>query len=181
MSQYLAITAMGTDRPGLVYALAQLIGQCECDIIDSRVAIFGNEFTIIMLVSGAYSDIARLESEFPLKAAQLELMTICKRTSEHLQQSFSSHLIATFEGQDKRGTMQHLTQFMVDHGLNIRGFSSHVDKAQNRGCIQRIELRVTMGADINLDELQQSLTTYAQQFGLHSHIVWMSQNHKDNA
>ncbi|WP_028115652.1 glycine cleavage system protein R [Ferrimonas senticii] len=166
MSQFLAITAMGTDRPGLVYQLANLTASCDCDIIDSRVAIYGNEFTLIMLVSGEYPDITRLESELPMLAAQLELMTICKRTSQHSAEAFTGRLVARFEGEDKRGTMQKISQFLVDRNLSLSGFSSHADKTKGSSGLQLLEVRVAVTDEVDLDQLQRDLIAFANNIGL---------------
>ena len=53
MSQYLVLTAMGADRTGSVSELIKLASKCGCNIIDSRMAIFGVEFTLIMLINGS--------------------------------------------------------------------------------------------------------------------------------
>ena len=46
MSEYLVLTAMGPDRTGSVSDLTKLASECGCNIIDSRMAIFGLEFTL---------------------------------------------------------------------------------------------------------------------------------------
>ena len=46
----LVLTAIGEDRSGIVGELTQLVSDCNCNIIDSRIAILGNEFTFIMLL-----------------------------------------------------------------------------------------------------------------------------------
>ncbi|GAL30571.1 glycine cleavage system transcriptional antiactivator GcvR [Vibrio variabilis] len=62
MNQYLVITAVGTDRPGICNEVVHLVANAGCNIIDSRIAMFGNEFTLIMLISGTPSYITRVET-----------------------------------------------------------------------------------------------------------------------
>ncbi|QIZ76909.1 glycine cleavage system protein R [Ferrimonas lipolytica] len=179
MSHFLAVTAMGTDRPGIVYELAKLTSACDCDIIDSRVAIFGNEFTLIMLVAGDYSAITRLESELPVQAAQLDLMTIAKRTSRHSAESYTARLVVQFEGEDKRGTMRKITQFLADRELSLAGFSSHADKDDDISGLQQLEVRINLTSKVDLDDLEQSLQALAQQIGLSCNITRMENQVSD--
>lgn len=53
MTQHLVITAVGTDRPGICNEVVRLVTQAGCNIIDSRIAMFGKEFTLLMLISGS--------------------------------------------------------------------------------------------------------------------------------
>ena len=47
---YVVLTAVGPDRPGLVNALASLIRDAGANIEDSRMAILGGEFAVILLI-----------------------------------------------------------------------------------------------------------------------------------
>ncbi|WP_117086025.1 ACT domain-containing protein, partial [Klebsiella pneumoniae] len=77
---HLVITALGRDRAGIVNAITRHAGECDCNIEDSRLAIFGEEFTFIMMLSGSWNAIAMLEATLPVLAAELDLLTVMKRT-----------------------------------------------------------------------------------------------------
>ncbi len=180
MTQYLAVTAMGTDRPGIVNKLAKLTASCDCDIIDSRVAIFGNEFSLIMLVGGSYAAIARLENELPVHAAQWELLTICKRTSEHTPVDFTARLVVEFEGQDRRGTMKQITQFLADRELDLAGFTSTARKKDNDDSgLQQVEVRINATARVDLDALEHSFSELADGLNLTCRFRRMEGAHSD--
>ena len=69
---YLVITALGADRPGIVNTITRHVSSCGCNIEDSRLAMLGEEFTFIMLLSGSWNAITLIESTLPLKGAELE-------------------------------------------------------------------------------------------------------------
>lgn len=54
---YLVITALGADRPGIVNTITRHVSSCGCNIEDSRLAMLGEEFTFIMLLSGSWNAI----------------------------------------------------------------------------------------------------------------------------
>ena len=63
MTSFLVVTAMGADRPGIVNELTKLATDSHCNIVDSRMAVFGNECTLILLLSGQWNAIARFEAD----------------------------------------------------------------------------------------------------------------------
>jgi len=78
---YLVITALGADRPGIVNTITRHVSSCGCNIEDSRLAMLGEEFTFIMLLSGSWNAITLIESTLPLKGAELDLLIVMKRTA----------------------------------------------------------------------------------------------------
>ncbi|GKX51235.1 glycine cleavage system transcriptional repressor [Budvicia aquatica] len=80
---YLVITALGTDRPGIVNTITRHVSSCGCNIEDSRLALLGEEFTFIMLLSGGWSAMMLLESTLPQKGVELDLLIVMKRTTQH--------------------------------------------------------------------------------------------------
>jgi glycine cleavage system transcriptional repressor len=78
---YLVITALGADRPGIVNTITRHVSSCGCNIEDSRLAMLGEEFTFIMLLSGSWNAITLIESTLPQKGAELDLLIVMKRTN----------------------------------------------------------------------------------------------------
>src|SRR6185369_14254311 len=52
MKQHLAVSAIGSDRTGMVHDLTRVISDCGGSISESRMASLGNEFAMLVLVSG---------------------------------------------------------------------------------------------------------------------------------
>ncbi|SQA82469.1 glycine cleavage system transcriptional repressor [Citrobacter freundii] len=52
------------------------VSSCGCNIEDSRLAMLGDEFTFIMLLSGTWNAITLIESTLPLKGAELDLLIV---------------------------------------------------------------------------------------------------------
>jgi glycine cleavage system transcriptional repressor len=172
MTHYLVVTAMGADRPGLVSRLARLASDCECDIVDSRMAIFGNEFTLIMMISGAWSAITKIESLLPNLSVELELMTIMKRTSKHTPKNYVSRIEVSFNGEDQRGTMQKITEFLAAQSLDLAAVRSHADGSAN-SLTQSVYLAINIPEQIDLQQLEHSIHSLAASLSLECSIKRM--------
>ena len=58
MQNYLVVSALGADRPGIANELATAAASCGCNIVDSRMAVLGGEFAVIMLITGSWNAVA---------------------------------------------------------------------------------------------------------------------------
>ena len=63
MSSLIVISALGSDRPGIVEALSGAVLAREGNILDSRMTVLGGEFAVLMLVSGQEDALAQLEHD----------------------------------------------------------------------------------------------------------------------
>ncbi|BDY05826.1 ACT domain-containing protein [Ferrimonas sp. YFM] len=180
MTQYLAVTAMGTDRPGIVNQLAKLTASCDCDIIDSRMATYGNEFNLIMLVAGSHTAITLMENQLPAKAAELDLLTITKRTSEHVPQNHIARLAVEYSGENRRGTMKQITQCLEDLGQDLAGMRTHADADENGAALQQLELFINIPEGTDTDHLEVQLRELGDQIGLDCRIRRMDLNENTN-
>lgn len=124
MPQQLVVTAIGTDRTGIVSKLARLVTDCNCNIIDSRMAIFGGEFTFIMLLSGDPAAISRIEHLLPGLGLELDLTTMTKRTSAHQRKAVAAHYVLEYHGPDKVGTLGSITGLLASRQVYIGSLQS---------------------------------------------------------
>lgn len=158
MTQHLVITAMGTDRPGICNQVVHLVTQAGCNIIDSRIAMFGNEFTLIMLLSGSSNGIARVETTLPLLGQDQDLITIMKRTSPHNPLSNCYTLEVFIESDDRVGLTEQFTQFFADKQIGLSMLSAQtIDKSlvQLEKDQFHIAITASVNSECNLMQLQE--------------------------
>jgi glycine cleavage system transcriptional repressor len=129
--QYLVMTAIGDNKTGLVSELTGLVYQCGCNVVDSKMAIFANEFTVIMLLEGSQQHILQFETQLPPLAMKLDMLTTLKRTHKaeaqpHQLDDLTQHFMISLEGPDKAGTIKQLTSFLASHDIDIIGLRSEI-------------------------------------------------------
>lgn len=126
MTQNLVITALGSNSPGIVHKLIGHVSNCGCNIVDSKLAIFGNEFTLIMLLSGEWNAMIQLESSLPLKSQELDLITMMKRTERHEPISYDHTIEVEITIPDATGIIEKFTLFFTNNNLNLAGLRSEI-------------------------------------------------------
>lgn len=158
MSQHLVITAIGADRPGVCNQVVHLVAEAGCNIVDSRIALFGNEFTLIMLISGNITSITRVETTLPPLGQALDLITIMKRTSPHTEPEHCYTVEVFVESEDRPGLTEQFTHFFADRNIGMASLSAKaIDKQKLNLTADLFQISITakVDSDCNLMQLQE--------------------------
>ena len=59
MKQFIAISAIGDDRIGLVHDLSKVVADCGGSISESRMTALGSDFAMLLLVAGIIGSLAQ--------------------------------------------------------------------------------------------------------------------------
>ena len=130
MKRWILLSAIGSDRPGLVADLALLIYDCGANLEDSRMTILGTDFAVILLCSAAAPDVA---DRIAVGAKRLEHdhgLTILLRSLEGERRPpvpAPGTRLYRLEaaGEDRAGIVSGLCRVLADRGVNIAELSSH--------------------------------------------------------
>ncbi|PSJ45818.1 glycine cleavage system transcriptional repressor [Zobellella endophytica] len=136
MTHHLVVTAIGENRAGIVNEVARHVTDCGCNIVDSRLGIFGNEFTFILLLSGSWNQITRLETTLPLFGQSQALITMMKRTQVLVQPSYALSADVDMVLTDRPGIVNRCTQFFSDQGWDIQAMQSQTLTGDESGLFQ---------------------------------------------
>ncbi len=128
---HLVITALGVDRPGIVNTITRHVSSCGCNIEDSRLAMLGDEFTFIMLLSGSWNAITLIESTLPMKGAELELLIVMKRTNARITPPMPATVWVQVEVPDSPHIIERFTDLFDKHQMNIAELVSRIQPAQD--------------------------------------------------
>lgn len=178
MPQNLVITALGTDSPGIVHKLIGHVSNCGCNIVDSKLAIFGNEFSLIMLLSGEWNAMMQLESSLPLKSQELNLITMMKRTEPHKPINYDYTLEFEVTIPDSKGLIEQFTQFFDQNRLNLAGLKSEVLNGESTHSKDLLKAQFTLNTtrECDLIALEADLSALCQKLDAQYKFVIESQS-----
>jgi glycine cleavage system transcriptional repressor len=165
MAQQLVVTAIGTDRTGIVSQLARLVSDCNCNIVDSRMAIFGNEFTFIMLLAGDAAAISKIEYLLPSSGPDLALLTMTKRTSAHQPPPLSAPYVLSYTGPDKVGTLGTISSLLADQQVYIGALRSETLQVNGVAHTKTV-MTVQLPSEAQAAHIRQLLTVTLAEMGL---------------
>lgn len=131
--QYLVISALGQDRPGIVNDLAMHVVDAGCNIVDSRMTVLGGEFAIMMMIEGTWNAVAKLEAQLPGLQKKLALTIISKRTEEHEPASGGRPYMVEVIAMDHPGIVYQLANFFSTRNINIQDLNTDSYRAAHTG------------------------------------------------
>ena len=172
LSEYLVISAVGEDRPGIVDKLSKAIFSAGCSIFDSRMTVLGGDFAIILLVSGGTNDITQLERTLPGMQDTLALTISVKRTSTRTSRSDTVAYSVRAVSIDHPGIVYKLAGFFSARNINIEDLTTSRYAAAHTGTpMFSIEMVINIPADVRISGLREDLTEFCDDLNIDVNIA----------
>jgi glycine cleavage system transcriptional repressor len=159
---HLVLTAVGPDRPGLVRAVSSVVLGASASVEDSRMAILGGEFALIMLVSGTDAAVSRVERELEALRAELGLGFLFKRTKSEASRPTQRRVIHV-SGVDRPGIVHAVTDLLAKRAVNVASLESRLTFAPDSGTpLFVLDAELELPSVVGFAELEAELTTLCQ-------------------
>jgi glycine cleavage system transcriptional repressor len=165
--EYLVITANGEDQVGLVEKFTDRILDAGANIEASRMAVLGGQFAILMLVSGQWNALSKLEDLIPSIGEQLGLSIICNRTRERELAKPMVPYHVEVVAMDHPGIVNRLSSFFARRGINIEELNTSTYPAAHTGTpMFSVQMTVGIPADTHFSTLRGDFLDYCDDLNL---------------
>jgi glycine cleavage system transcriptional repressor len=166
-ANYLVISALGKDRPGIVKALSKKILDGGCNIADSRMTVLGGEFAILLLVEGQWNTLAKLENAISEMESELNLTILAKRTERREHSSNLLPYMIEVVAMDHPGIVNQLADFFSERNINIEDMVTSSYAAAHTGTpMFSVHMSVGIPADVHLAGLRDDFMDYCDALNL---------------
>jgi len=166
-TDYLVLTASGDDKVGLVEAFSAKITETGCNIEESRMTVLGGQFAILMLVSGPWNALSKLESQFESVGKQLGLTIIHKRTKEKERREPTLPYHVEVVALDHPGIVHSLASFFSRYGINIEELATDTYPAPHTGTqMFSVHMEVGVPASSHISTLRGDFFDYCDDLNL---------------
>jgi len=133
MKQLIAISAIGSDRTGLVFDLTRVVVECGGNILESRMTALGNEFAVLMLVGGNWHTLAKLEGELTKLGESSGLTITSRRTETRPARADMVSYTVDVVCLDQPGVLHALAGFFSSRGVDIGDITTRSYSADHTG------------------------------------------------
>jgi len=166
-NDYLVITASGEDKVGLVDRLSSKIAESGCNIEESRMAVLGGQFALIMLLSGPWNALSKLDGQMEMLGDQLGLSIIHKRTQQRDRAQPAIPYRVEVVAMDHPGIVRNLAAFFSRNGINIEELQTDTYPAPHTGTTMfSVIMTVGIHADVHIPTLRGNLLDYCDDLNL---------------
>jgi glycine cleavage system transcriptional repressor len=154
MSQLIVLSAIGTDRTGVVQDITKVIMACSGNIEESRMTTLGNEFAMLMLVSGNWATLGKLERELEKLGADDLTFTIRKTGERQVKEDRMPYAVDVVS-LDQEGIVFGLANFFASHDIEIADVATRSYAAAHTGApMFAVQMAVNVPSSVHIAQLR---------------------------
>ena len=154
--EHLILTAVGPDQVGLVQKIAAFISRHDCNIEDSKMAVFCGDFAVIVLISGASTNLVKIGRDYREIETETGLTISIKTPSSRTPPlSFLPYKL-TASCMDHPGIVYRISAVLSSAGVNIESMETKTYAAPVSGTpIFQLEASLAVPTQTNINQLRQ--------------------------
>ena len=161
------ITAIGSDRPGIVSELSGIITTHGGNVEESRMSRLGSDFAIIMLVSVSKN----WEESLEVALQSINNLFVSTKNTQIQKLSDSKKYRIDLNGADNEGIVKVLSKYLAEKSINILEMETHISHAPISGSpLFNLNASVSIPTEINDRDIQSDLSQIAQDLGVEIHL-----------
>ncbi len=169
MSTYLVISAIGQDHPGIVDEVSAFIFAHQCNVEDSRMAVLGGDFALIMLVSGQQNDVKKLADHLP-ELQDKSALTIVSRSAASPATSRALPIVPynlKAVGMDHTGIVHNIAHLLAGMDINVEAAETSTSHAPETDApIFSMHMKLAAPANLHTDRIRSELTKLGQELNV---------------
>lgn len=169
MSQLIVLSAVGTDRPGVVKDVSKAILECGGNIEESRMTSLGAEFAVLMLISGNWHTPARLEKTLDELSRTHNLSINIKKTGVRPNHEDCVPYGVDVVCLDQPGIVFHLSEFFATRQIEICDLVTRRYAAPHTGApMFAVQMTISIPASAPIMQLRDDFHDLCEQLNLDS-------------
>lgn len=175
MKQQLIVTILGANNVGILSEIANSVSETGCNILDSRQAIYGEDFSLTMIMEGSQAEITKAEIKMPQTCQRLDLLSMMKRTKRHCKQDLEHLIDVQVKGDDTPGVIHKVSALLANFDAAISALRQNTFTDQDAQKEKmKIKCVASVPATADMNQLQTEFTLLLDALGLDGKI---SENH----
>ncbi len=167
MSQLIVISAVGSDRTGVVQDLSKVILACGGNIEESRMTTLGSEFAMLLLVSGNWHTLSRLEQGLEKLCENDQLTISIRKTNVKPQKDNRMPYAVDVVALDQQGIVYNLAEFFSSRDIEIADVATRSYSAAHTGAqMFAVQMAVNVPSSIHIAQLREEFLEVCDRLNL---------------
>ncbi|MBW3623175.1 MAG: transcriptional regulator [Armatimonadetes bacterium] len=171
---FLVLSALGPDRPGLVAEVTRYLTERGGNVEDSRMAVLGGEFGIMILLSGTREQLETITRETSRleQATGLGVLTRSTTPPETARKSPAHPYRVSASALDHEGIVHAVSDALYRTGINILSLETASYNAPETGSpLFRLAADIELPEGTSPEQVRQALDGVAREEGLDIEIA----------
>ena len=167
MTQLVVLSVVGTDRAGVVNNVSKVILDCGGNIEESRMTALGSEFAMLMLVSGNWAAIGKLEKALDKLARDEPLNINIRKTDERSVDDKRMPYGIDIVSLDQPGIVFNLANFFAAQNIEIADLSTRRYAAAHTGSpMFAVQMAINVPGTVSISQLRDEFLELCDQLNL---------------
>jgi glycine cleavage system transcriptional repressor len=167
MSQLIVLSAIGSDRTGVVQDLTKVILACDGNIEESRMTTLGSEFAMLMLVSGNWHTLDKLERELDKLSAKDDLTFTIRETDPRKPSDDRMPYAVDVVSLDHEGIVFNLANFFASRDIEIADVATRRYAAAHTGApMFAVQMAINVPSSVHIAQLRDEFLEVCDQLNL---------------
>jgi glycine cleavage system transcriptional repressor len=169
MSQLIVLSAVGTDRTGIVNDISQVILDCGGNIEESRMTALGSDFAMLMLISGNWHTLTKLQSALDTLGAEASLEISIRKTDDRASKVDCMPYGLDVVCLDEPGVVFNVAHFFTARNIEIADLATRRYAAAHTGApMFSVQMTVNVPANTPISQLRDDFHGLCEQLNLDS-------------
>jgi len=167
MSQLIVISAVGSDRTGVVQDLSKVILSCGGNIEESRMTTLGSEFAMLLLVSGNWATLNKLEQGLNKLGDGKNLSVSIRQTGAKMPTGDRMPYAVDIVSLDQQGIVFNLANFFASRDIEIADVITRSYAAAHTGSpMFAVQMAINVPAEVNISQLREEFLEICDRLNL---------------
>lgn len=165
--QYMVISVFAEDKPGILYEVSEQFAQYQCTIEKSRMAVFGSEVIMSILLTANWDALAKLETQLPSIEKKFNLTISTKRTSYRgwPEKEILPYTVELIAVQDAN-IIKEISAFFASQSLNLYELRSNTYKSHTGAEMFSLMMRVYIPAHYRISEIRENFLVLCEDMNI---------------
>lgn len=165
--QLVVLSVVGTDRAGVVNDVSKVILECGGNIEESRMTALGSEFAMLMLVSGNWATVSKLEKALDKMAAGKPITIAIRKTDPRKSSEECMPYGVDVVCLDQPGIVFNLASFFAARKIEIADLSTRRYSAAHTGSqMFAVQMSVSIPGSVSILQLREEFLELCDQLNL---------------
>ncbi len=167
MSQLIVLSAIGTDRTGVVQDITKVVLACGGNIEESRMTTMGAEFAVLMLVSGNWHTLSRLETALDKLTTDESLTISIRKTGTKASSDNRMPYAVDVISLDQQGIVFNLADFFASRDIEIADVATRSYSAAHTGSpMFSVQMAVNVPSGVAISQLRDDFMELCDRLNL---------------
>jgi len=169
MTQLIVLSAIGTDRPGVVNDLSKVVLDCGGNIEESRMTALGSEFAVLLLISGNWHTLTKLRAALDKLTSSGGLEINIRKTAMRADQQNCMPYAIDVVSLDQPGIVFNLSNFFAARSIEISDLATRQYAAAHTGApMFSVQLTIGVPQEVSISQLRDDFLELCDHLNLDS-------------